>query len=108
MGRAATFPVLAPAAVLALFAAACVLPAGYYRGKFLEEGVTAGGLGSLLFGRSTFLLGHPEGLGWFANPLLAVGLVRQWQRRHAAAARWAGAAAALGLWPLAVLLRGWN
>ena len=108
MGRAATLPVLGPVAVLALFAGACVLPAGYYRGKFLEEGVPVEGLGALLFGWSVFLLGRAEGLGWFANVLLAAGLVRQWQGRYAAAARWAGMAAALGLWPLAVLLAGWS
>lgn len=108
MGRHATFPVLGPVAVVALFAASCALPAGFYRGKYLEEGVPVEGLGALIFGWSVFFLGHPEGLGWFANVMLAAGLVRQWQRRYAAAARWAGAATALGLWPLVVLLREWN
>jgi uncharacterized protein (TIGR03067 family) len=108
MGREHTLPVLGPVAVLALFAGACALPAGYYEGKFLEEGVTADGLGLLAFGWSAFLIDPPVALAWLANPLLAAGLVCQWRRRFAGAAKCAGAALGLSLLPLAVLLIDWT
>lgn len=107
MSRAATLPVLGPLAVVGLLGASCTLPAGYYCGTFLEEGVSVDGVRALLVGWMTFFLGHPEGLGWLANPVVAVALFRQWQKRFASAARWAATAMALGLLPLAVLLAGW-
>jgi len=108
MADARTLPVLGPVAVLALLAGACALPAGYYQGKFLEEGIAADGLGALIFGWSTFVLGASVGLAWFANPVLAVGLIYQWRRQYAAAARCAAVAVALGLLPLAELLVDWR
>lgn len=104
-----TFPFVGSLAVLALFAVACALPAGYYCGKFLEEGVDVVGLRAVLLGWLVLIpLGHPEGLGWFANALLVVGLVRHWKGQYASAARWAVAATLVGLCPLAILLAGWS
>jgi hypothetical protein len=100
--------VLGPVAALGLFAGACALPAGYYQGKYLEEGVTASGAGAVAFGWSAFAIAPPVGLAWLANPLLAAGLVCQWRRRFAAAAKCAGLAAGLSLLPLGVLLSDWT
>jgi hypothetical protein len=105
---ARTLPVLGPVAVLGLFAGACALPAAYYQGKFLEEGVSAYGFSALLFGWSACIVGASAGIAWFANPALVMGLFYQSRRRFSAAARWAAAATGLALLPLAELLFDWS
>lgn len=67
----------------------------------------AEGLGALTFGWGVIAL-NPVGFAWFANPMLAAGLVCQWRGKYAAAFLWAGAATALGLWPLAELVGFWH
>ncbi|HJZ89951.1 MAG TPA: hypothetical protein VKE40_03710 [Gemmataceae bacterium] len=108
MSRAQTLPVLGPVAVLGLFLGACALPAGYYRGKFLEEGVSADGWRVALFGWGALPLAGLPALAWFANPLFGAGLVCLWRGRHAAAAKCAAAATGLGLLPLGLLPVGWS
>ncbi|HKB03911.1 MAG TPA: hypothetical protein VKD90_16940 [Gemmataceae bacterium] len=108
MARADTLPVIGPVAVLGLLAGSCILPAGFYQGKYLEEGVSADGFGLLVLGWSAFPIAPPVGLAWLANLLLAAGLVFQWRRRFAAAAKCAGAAVVLSLLPLEVLLFDWT
>ncbi|HVK12393.1 MAG TPA: hypothetical protein VM597_26815 [Gemmataceae bacterium] len=100
MRRADTLLVLGPLAVLLLFGGACATPAAYYRGKFLEEGVTSEGLNLLLFGWFALPISPLVGLAWFANPLLASGLVAIWRRRFTGAAQFAAAATVLALLPL--------
>jgi len=108
MSDARTLPVLGPVAVLGLVAGSCALPAGYYQGKYLEEGVSAHGYWVLLLGWSTCIFGASPGVAWFANPALVMGLYYQWRRRFAVAARWAAVAAGLAQLPLAELLVDWS
>jgi len=103
MGREQTLPILGLIAVLALFGAACALPAGYYRGMYLEEGVAPYGWNLVLMGWMALPLYGLPVLSWFANPLLGLGLLRFWQRKYAAAARLSAVVVSLGLLPLAAL-----
>jgi len=101
MSRADTLPILGPIAVLSLFAASCALPAGYYEGKYLEEGVESPGWWMLAVGWMALPLAGVVAMTWFANPLLFVALWSFRRRKYGGSAVWAGIALALSLLPTA-------
>jgi hypothetical protein len=103
-----SFKFLTSLGVVALIALACSIPAGYYCGKYLEEGVEIGGPQLLVIGWAAFIFEPAVGLAWVANPLLLIALIKLWRNRFASTARWAAVATAFSLFPLAVLLYGWN
>src|SRR5262245_22411008 len=87
--------VLTSVVVLGLFGLSCWLPAGYWRGPFVEEGIEPDGWWLVLFGWRALPLLGVTGLAWFANPLLGAGLACLWGRCRGAAAALAGVAVVL-------------
>src|SRR5262245_60935060 len=104
MRRADTLPILGPIAVLSLFAASCALPAGYYQGKYLEEGVATPGWWLLAPAWMIFPLPGMLALMWFANPILLAALISSWRRNYRKSAVWAAIALVLSLLPLALVV----
>src|SRR5262245_59867750 len=67
---------------LGLFLFACVVPAGYGEGGFLEGGVAPPGFVLLLFGWAAVLFSPWYLLAWLANPLFGVSAFFLWHRYH--------------------------
>ncbi|HKA06618.1 MAG TPA: hypothetical protein VKD71_05125 [Gemmataceae bacterium] len=105
MSRADTLPILGPIAVLSLFSASCALPAGYYQGKYLEEGVALPGWWLLAPAWMIIPLPGMLALAWFANPALLAALVGIWRRKYRKSAVRAAIAVGLSVLPLALVVR---
>lgn len=86
-------------AVLLFYCISCVLPVGYYEGKYLEEGVTASGWGLLIYGWMALPIVGLPAVGWFANPLLGAGLYLLWKSKKVRATICAATAAIVSLFP---------
>jgi hypothetical protein len=93
--------------VFGLFALSCLLPAGFWSGPFLEDGVESVGWRLVVFGWQLMPLVGPVGLAWLANPLLGAALLCVRGRNYAAATVISGIALGLSLLPLILLPNSW-
>lgn len=88
---------------LGLFAHACVSPAAYGRGGFLEGGTAPPGWLLVLFGGFLCFV-SPLGFAWLANPIGAIAAHHFWHRRWGVAALYSLLAVLLSLIPLTYMV----